>query len=372
MLALGLQGFVLGGVLLYSAKKIKSNRWIGLFILCISWEVITPFIQQTSYTHSFAQINYILLPVNLALGPLLYFYNRSLIFGDDQLPRRKYLYFLPMLIELKHPLIFLLYASGLLSIPAVQQFYFKPQVQSILFFNSDYFIALSTISMAVYMVISYQLIVKTAVDSQASPVKLADLQWLKKMLMVSARLVALWIMAIVMQNVYRTDWGHYLVFIPAIFFIHWVGLKAYKRQAMPAADVNVYNKPISKSYFTTEEAIAYSFELDQLMINNRLYLDPLLKLEDVADKLNLPVKQVSNLLNQHIGKNFNDLVNSYRVDEAKRKLTDPLLSQFTIASVAFDCGFNSLATFQRCFKQFTGITPSQYQNTLRYAVAIDK
>jgi AraC-like DNA-binding protein len=39
-------------------------------------------------------------------------------------------------------------------------------------------------------------------------------------------------------------------------------------------------------------------------------------------------------------------------------------STVTIAAIAYECGFNSLATFQRCFKQFTGITPSKYQNTL--------
>jgi AraC-like DNA-binding protein len=57
-------------------------------------------------------------------------------------------------------------------------------------------------------------------------------------------------------------------------------------------------------------------------------------------------------------------VNEYRVAEAKRKLAEPASAKFTIAAIAYDCGFNSLATFQRCFKQFTGITPSQYQNEM--------
>nr|WP_255547605.1 helix-turn-helix domain-containing protein [Mucilaginibacter sp. dw_454] len=108
------------------------------------------------------------------------------------------------------------------------------------------------------------------------------------------------------------------------------------------------------------------------MDNDTLYLDPLLKLEYLAEKLQLPVKHVSHLLNQHIGKNFNDFVNSYRVDEAKQRLADPTLAHFTIAAIAFDCGFNSLPTFQRCFKQFTGLTPSQYQNSLKLGIAAGK
>jgi len=75
---------------------------------------------------------------------------------------------------------------------------------------------------------------------------------------------------------------------------------------------------------------------------------------------------LSNLLNQHIGKSFNDFVNEYRVDEAKKRLSDASYNNFTIAAIAFDCGFNSLATFQRVFKQVTGITPSKYQNHISY------
>jgi AraC-like DNA-binding protein len=372
MLALALQGFVLSGILLYSSRKIKSNRWISLLILCISLEAVWPYVQQISLSHSFPQIYYILFPVNLALGPLIYLYTRSLIFGDKQLPRRKYLYFLPMLIDLKHQIILLLYTSGLLGIPFIQEWYFRPQVQALLFGFSNRFILLSMASMIIYMIISYRLIIKTAIDKEASAVKFSDIQWLKKMLVFLAGLMMLWVAAVLLKSIYQTNWEHLIVFVPAIVFIHWLGLKAYTRQTMPAADVEVYNKPATKSFFTSEEVIKYSQKLDSLMMADRLHLDPLLKLEDLAEKLQLPVKQVSSLLNQHIGKNFNDFVNSYRVNEAKQKLADPLQNRYTIAAIAYDCGFNSLPTFQRCFKQFTGITPSQYQNSFNLAVVAEK
>jgi AraC-like DNA-binding protein len=97
------------------------------------------------------------------------------------------------------------------------------------------------------------------------------------------------------------------------------------------------------------------------MESEKIYLDPSLKMDILAGKLSLSERSISNLLNRHVGKSFNDFVNGYRIEEAKRKLTDPASHQFTVAAIGFDCGFNSLATFQRCFKQFTGITPSQYQ-----------
>lgn len=129
---------------------------------------------------------------------------------------------------------------------------------------------------------------------------------------------------------------------------------------MAADDVITYNKVPAKVYFADEDAAAYAKQLVGLMTNDHLYLDPLLKLDTLAAKLKLTERAISNLLNQHIGKNFNDFVNEYRVEAAKIKLADPGFDQYTIAAIAYECGFNSLATFQRCFKQFAGITPSQY------------
>lgn len=131
---------------------------------------------------------------------------------------------------------------------------------------------------------------------------------------------------------------------------------------MSESEVLEYTGKPVKVHFSQEEADQYQQQLIRLMIADRIYLNPLLKVDSLAVKLCIPEKSVSNLLNQHIGKNFNDFVNEYRVEEAKKKLSDHACHQFTIAAIAFDCGFNSLATFQRVFKQLTGITPSQYQN----------
>jgi AraC-like DNA-binding protein len=367
MFALALQGFVLSGVLFYSSRKIKSNKWISLLIFCISIEAIIPILP--SLIPSDSLFNYLFFPTNLALGPLIYFYTRSLIFGEAGLPRKKYLYFLALLIDLKHQIIFLLYTSGLLSIPFFQNIFFSPQVQNLLFGYSNGFIFLSMLSMIIYLIISYRLINKNKINQETSSFKLADVKWLKSLLIVLFGLSLLWFFTIIAKNIFNINWGYYLVFIPVIIFIHWLGFKAYLRQSsMAPVDIEVYNKPV-KVYFSDEEKSAYSKRLDHLMTVEKLYLDPLLKLDDLAEKLGLPEKQVSNLINQHLGKNFNDFINSYRVEEAMKNLADPALSQFTIAALAFDCGFNSLATFQRCFKQFTGLTPSQYQNSLKLNIA---
>jgi AraC-like DNA-binding protein len=61
-------------------------------------------------------------------------------------------------------------------------------------------------------------------------------------------------------------------------------------------------------------------------------------------------------------KNFYDLVNGYRVEEAKRLLLDPKSFNYTILSVGFEAGFNSKTTFNTVFKKFTGLSPTEFRD----------
>ena len=58
--------------------------------------------------------------------------------------------------------------------------------------------------------------------------------------------------------------------------------------------------------------------------------------------------------------NFNELINTYRIQAVKERLIDPGYSHLSILGIAFESGFNSKATFNRAFKQFTQQTPSEF------------
>ena len=66
-------------------------------------------------------------------------------------------------------------------------------------------------------------------------------------------------------------------------------------------------------------------------------------------------------INEGLKKNFYDLVNGYRVEEAKRLLVDPNSNNYTVLSIGFEAGFNSKTTFNTVFKKFTGLTPTAYR-----------
>jgi AraC-like DNA-binding protein len=99
----------------------------------------------------------------------------------------------------------------------------------------------------------------------------------------------------------------------------------------------------------------------QLMEKEKYYQEPELTLQNLADKLQVPAYQLSQAINEGLKKNFYDLVNGYRIQEAKRLLLVPESSNFTILSIGFEAGFNSKTTFNTVFKKFTGLTPTEYR-----------
>jgi len=88
-----------------------------------------------------------------------------------------------------------------------------------------------------------------------------------------------------------------------------------------------------------------------------------LTLFSLAEMSRITPNYLSQVINLLEGKNFFDFINYYRVEEVKRVINSNQLNQFTLLGIAFECGFNSKAAFNRAFKKFTGITPSEFKNS---------
>lgn len=99
-----------------------------------------------------------------------------------------------------------------------------------------------------------------------------------------------------------------------------------------------------------------------LMDHDKIYQEPELTLQQLAGQLELHSYLVSQALNDGLKKNFYDLINGRRVEEAKRLLLNPKNQNYTILSVGFEAGFNSKTTFNTVFKKFTGLTPTEYRD----------
>ncbi len=98
-------------------------------------------------------------------------------------------------------------------------------------------------------------------------------------------------------------------------------------------------------------------KIESLLRNEKLYEDPELSLTQMAKLLKTNPSVISKVINQGFQMNFNDLINFYRVEAVKEKLNAGEQKTQTLLGIAFDCGFNSKATFNRAFKKFALVSP---------------
>ncbi|MEP0266337.1 helix-turn-helix domain-containing protein [Dokdonia sp.] len=99
----------------------------------------------------------------------------------------------------------------------------------------------------------------------------------------------------------------------------------------------------------------------QLVVDDKLYLEPNTSLSSLSKLLGVSSQKTSKVINQHANRNFNDFINYYRIQDAKKQLLDVTKNNYTISSIAFDTGFSSLSSFNSAFKKFESTTPSLYK-----------
>jgi AraC-like DNA-binding protein len=101
--------------------------------------------------------------------------------------------------------------------------------------------------------------------------------------------------------------------------------------------------------------LIYRFEVEKIFKNDDLTL------RSLAENLSIPPHQLSWVLNKKMNVTFSGLLNSYRIEEAKRRLASAADAEKTILDIAFDAGFRTKTSFNRTFFKVTGKTPSQYR-----------
>jgi AraC-like DNA-binding protein len=106
-------------------------------------------------------------------------------------------------------------------------------------------------------------------------------------------------------------------------------------------------------------------ELVVLLDEKKPYINPDLKLSELADMLNVHPNNLSQVINSVTNKSFYDLINERRIGEFLHRVTLPENKKYTLLTLAFECGFNSKASFNRNFKKIVGKSPSDYLNGIK-------
>ncbi|MEM1137047.1 MAG: helix-turn-helix domain-containing protein, partial [Bacteroidota bacterium] len=294
-----------------------------------------------------------------ALGPSLYLYIQSLLYPEKRLNLRKTLiHYAPLLFQFA----FRISIIGVYLLVKNQLFFSKAQLE---WLNSLFYLyaeRLSALIFIIYLYLSFKVFIKASVThhitSFSKEIQQEVHKWVKVLLICATVLAIAWPTTLLLPHVIRIthDAHYYPLEIALVIFIYWIVLVGYLKTKM------IFRKTskISQSSIQNTEVDQIIMQLRYTMENDKLYLEPTLNLQKLAKHTGLNAKTISKTLNQHIHQNFNDFINEYRVKEVCEKLVSFDTQHLTISGIALDSGFNSQATFQRAFKNITGMSPREY------------
>lgn len=151
----------------------------------------------------------------------------------------------------------------------------------------------------------------------------------------------------------------YMISIASSFFIYFIGYHGFQNpQVLKVQEHTKYDR----SSLSESAANSIRRKLKEHMTVKKPYLDSSLKLQQLAEQLDLSPHHISQAINELEGQNFSDFINQYRIHEATTILQDPAQADKKIIHIALDTGFNNKTSFNSAFKKFTGSSPSEYRN----------
>lgn len=138
------------------------------------------------------------------------------------------------------------------------------------------------------------------------------------------------------------------------------GLKMIKNEVHKG--LNNELKKYKKSGLTEQLSLELKEKLLELLEKDKIYRRNDMSLQKLSGLLNTSRHNTSQIINEHFNLNFFELINKYRIEEAKKILKDKQYQyeNFNIIDVAYEVGFNNKVTFNKSFKKYNRITPSEY------------
>lgn len=200
---------------------------------------------------------------------------------------------------------------------------------------------------------------QASLENHFSSVNGQSLQWLYT-LTISFVFAALWsLMVSVFYDVLHIPMGitdNYVSFILLLALCYYSLTHAQHVTATNTDD----NEPIAEAA-QTKPLDALTRQILKGVEQDQLYLNPTINLEQFARAIGASPRDVSYTINKVFGKNFFEFINFYRIEAAKRLLEDATQQHLTILEILMGAGFNSKSSFQRFFKRFTGLSPTEYR-----------
>ena len=366
-------GIVFSSLLLRNGIKTgnTSSRWLSLLLfLCALY--ISPYM--FGYAGWYGQgltadiLFFLPLMQVLLIGPVVYFYTRSLLNVDFKLSRSHLIHFVPASLYGIYALVVFVTDKFILD---EYYFYADGRDKDL----SNWYQMTGLVSMSFYLVLSLRHYsqYKRLVFDTVSFAETILFEWIRNFMIAFLGMLILRLLFFILNP----DWGqfgsqfwYYLSFALVSYYISINGYaNAVKTSIIGNSkytEVNVFKE--EKNLPNTEAGAPliekdieqWKTKLLDLIQGEELYKNPRLTLSNVAEALDTNTKLVSTIVNSGFQMNFNDFINHYRIEAIKNKLQSGEHITSTLLGIALDCGFNSKATFNRAFKKSTNLSPKEY------------
>ncbi|QKJ28822.1 AraC family transcriptional regulator [Mucilaginibacter mali] len=357
-----LQGFIISTLLFFSKKKQLANKLLAAFIFFIALACLNLSISGQKWASSGQVMPLIMavvpMVVVMPLGPLLFFYTKASLSPNFKLAKKDRLHFATVIIDLFPYLTAIFFIIGVLS------GLLRNNAFDVGLFIDNYNVYSDIprwLSLSIYLTLTIRYVAAFRKTAAATDTPL-QLKWLRQLTIAFIIFQSIWLVYLIPYvipaygNKLLNAVNWYPIYVPMSILIYWLGVKGY---LMMQAQSPVIKK--TAATLPDAESAKVISTLKKAMEQDGLYLNPSLNLNLLAQHTGIAQKTISAVLNQYQGKSFNEFINQYRVDAFKQKVCADELKHLTIAGIAAECGFNSQATFQRIFRQFTGLSPSEFK-----------
>ena len=348
----------------------KHSLWLAAFILLGSW-YICPFM--LGYAGWYSEDGYrefmFFVPFQqlFLIGPVFFFYIKTLLNKDFKLNRRDFIHFLPAIIYMVYSII--VFVGDML---IFDTFYFYADGEDK---DLDFWYQMTGLLSMLYYLINGLVYYWNYRKISVQEVSFADeiaFKWIKYFTIAFGLILVLRVLFFILNP----EWGefgskywYYLCFSILLMYISITGYSNTVKTSMRfdandleklepiRADENIGSKNEPENTLILDE---WNNKITKLFEKENIYENPNLTLSQIATLLHTNRNIISKVINQKFKMNFNDFVNEKRAEAVIQKLQNGEHLKNTLLSIAMDCGFNSKTTFNRAFKKHTALTPKQY------------
>jgi AraC-like DNA-binding protein len=365
--SLVLTGIVQGIVFAFVVAASKKYRFPGTlilatFILSFSFDNLQYYLEDVGLITEEELWSIYFVPFQLLSGPLFLLYGLFVINPERKFKKQDLLLFIPFVIAFVVNSAYKIAHALSYKSKAFENFF--DTMESML----EYCSLIFDFTVLVYLyvkVAKHQRLIGVANTKLVSP----QLSWFKMVLIWLFGLSIIWLGVTILDFFFDTEYW-YLVYIGMSGVIYWMGHVGIYKYGLYEERKQIRNYSIKNETYQIREKPKneHIAAMEKLVVDGRMFLDANLTLDKIAEELHISKSHLSRIINSELGSGFPDYINSLRVQEAKKYLSNPAFSNYTLVAIGLEAGFNSKTTFNNAFKKITGLTPSDFQRQSRELV----